>query len=61
MYLDFQNGKGEGLVDWNSKGIGAGGGEGGLRSGLPEGNYSFATQAPAETKHQRDQCYILHD
>ena len=61
MYLDFQNGRGEGLVDWNSKSIRAGGVGGGLSSGLPEGNYSFATQAPAETKHQRDQYYVLHD
>lgn len=46
---------GKGLVDWNSKGMGHGGG---VRSGLPEGNYDFATQAPAETKHP---CYALHD
>lgn len=50
---------GKGLVDWNSKGMGhGGGGGGGVRSGLPEGNYDFATQAPAETKHP---CYALHD
>ena len=47
---------GKGLVDWNSKGMRGGGG--GVRSGLPEGNYDFATQAPAETKHP---CYALHD
>ena len=47
MYLDFQNEKGEGLVDWNSKGIGAGGGGRGVKIWTSRRELQFCNSSPS--------------